>query len=76
MIKKILSENDIHKNFDQLSQDRQDKYIDIYENLYHAPEEYLLGIDVAAPENRDMCVVVYWTWDADNNVIVKGVEYF
>jgi hypothetical protein len=76
MIKKILSESDIHKNFDQLSQDRQYKYIDIYEDLYHAPEEYIIGIDVASPGSRDMCAVTYWTWDADGKVIIKGVKYF
>lgn len=84
MIKEIICDNEDNSNYCRLPEDRKLEYQKIHKQLNCCPEEYIISVDVASPDSKDMSCVVYYEvdergkpiLDEDGKQIITGIKYF
>lgn len=77
MIKKLICEPGSEENFEMLSQDKKDLYIDFYNKANLSSEGYILAVDIARPDSKDYSCVIKYDEDEykKGNIVVKEILY-
>lgn len=76
MIEKIICETE--ENYKNLSEERKIKYQEIWKKAVCCPEKYLLSVDLASPDSKDMCAVIKFNYEEflKGNKIIESIEHF
>jgi len=76
MIEQIICETD--DNYKELSEERKLKYQIIWKSAVCCPSKYVLSVDLASPNSKDMCAVVKYNYEEfiKGNKVIENIEYF